>query len=60
MTRISDREYAHRLEERLLRVDAEIAVIDETIAGLKATGKDSTGKMPSSAGAGAGKKSSAS
>jgi len=54
MTRISDHEYVHRLEERLLRVDAEIAIIDETIAGLKATGKDNTGKMQSSASVGKG------
>lgn len=35
MTRLSDRDYEKRLEERLLRVDAEIAIIDDTIKSLK-------------------------
>ncbi|KAH7037824.1 uncharacterized protein B0I36DRAFT_359464 [Microdochium trichocladiopsis] len=46
MTRLSDREYADRLEERLLRVDAEIAIIDETIAGLRGGGGNAAGPAP--------------
>lgn len=45
MTRLSDKEYENRLEEQLLRIDADIAIIDETIASLK-TGGGSTSSTP--------------
>ncbi|KXJ94398.1 hypothetical protein Micbo1qcDRAFT_43921 [Microdochium bolleyi] len=45
MTRLSDKDYEKRLEEQLLRIDADIAIIDETIASLK-TGESSTSNRP--------------
>lgn len=36
MKRLTDQEYESILEEKLLRLDAEIAIIDENIAELKA------------------------
>ena len=35
MTRLSDEEYERMLKERLLRVEAEIALVDEDIAKVK-------------------------
>ena len=37
MKSLSDKEYEDLLREKLLRVDAEIAVLDDQIAGLRAT-----------------------
>ncbi|RYP47330.1 hypothetical protein DL768_006581 [Monosporascus sp. mg162] len=37
MRSLSDKEYVDMLEEKVLRLDAEIAVIDENIASLKAS-----------------------
>lgn len=42
MKSISDEEYRDRLSEQLLRVDAEIAVLDEDIAALRAAEKNSS------------------
>lgn len=36
MKKLSDQEYEVILEENLLRLEAEIAIIDDNIAGLKA------------------------
>lgn len=36
MKKLTDEEYEHILEEKLLRLDAEIAIIDDNIADLKA------------------------
>lgn len=41
MRRLSDKEYEEMLEEKILHLDAQIAIIDENIAALKAP-KDST------------------
>ncbi|RYP61623.1 hypothetical protein DL769_007621 [Monosporascus sp. CRB-8-3] len=38
MRSLSDKEYVEMLEEKILRLDAEIAVIDENIASLKISG----------------------
>lgn len=35
MQRLSDKQYIDKLEEKILRLDAEIAIIDETIASLR-------------------------
>jgi hypothetical protein len=35
MRRLTDKDYIHLLEEKILRLDAEIAIIDESIASLK-------------------------
>ncbi|KAI2637506.1 hypothetical protein GGS21DRAFT_511870 [Xylaria nigripes] len=35
MQRLSDRDYMDKIEEKMLRLDAEIAIIDETIASIK-------------------------
>lgn len=37
MKRLSDKDYEEKLEEKILRLDAEIAIIDENIAALKAS-----------------------
>lgn len=37
MKRLSDKDYEEKLEEKILRLDAEIAIIDENIASLKAS-----------------------
>ncbi|RYP25457.1 hypothetical protein DL767_008375 [Monosporascus sp. MG133] len=39
MRSLSDKEYVDMLEEKILRLDAEIAVIDENIASLKTSGR---------------------
>ncbi|KAI0165754.1 hypothetical protein GGR57DRAFT_448627 [Xylariaceae sp. FL1272] len=36
MTKLSDREYMEKLDEKILRIDAEIAVIEDNIASIKA------------------------
>lgn len=36
MTRLSDAEYEHMLEEKILRLDADLAIIDENLTALKA------------------------
>lgn len=36
MTKLSDHEYEHYLEERLLKIDVELALIDENLAALRA------------------------
>ncbi|GAW11261.1 hypothetical protein ANO14919_006040 [Xylariales sp. No.14919] len=36
MQRLSDKDYMDKIEEKILRLDAEIAIIDENIASLKA------------------------
>ncbi|KAI1501296.1 hypothetical protein F5X99DRAFT_208468 [Biscogniauxia marginata] len=41
MKRLSDKEYEEKLEEKLLRLDAEIAIIDESIELLKASSQES-------------------
>ncbi|KAI8634929.1 hypothetical protein F5Y19DRAFT_130977 [Xylariaceae sp. FL1651] len=35
MQRLSDKDYMEKIEEKILRLDAEIAIIDESIASLK-------------------------
>ncbi|KAI0395341.1 hypothetical protein F5Y17DRAFT_457078 [Xylariaceae sp. FL0594] len=35
MRRLTDKDYIHLLEEKILRLDAEIAIIDESIASIK-------------------------
>jgi len=35
MQRLTDKDYVRLLEEKILRFDAEIAIIDESIASLK-------------------------
>jgi peptidoglycan hydrolase CwlO-like protein len=35
MQRLSDKDYMDKVEEKILRLDAEIAIIDENIASLK-------------------------
>ncbi|KAI1367721.1 hypothetical protein F5Y08DRAFT_40539 [Xylaria arbuscula] len=37
MQRLSDKDYLDKIEEKILRLDAEIAIIDENIAALKDT-----------------------
>lgn len=37
MKRLSDKEYEEKLEEKILRINAEIAIIDENIASLRAS-----------------------
>ncbi|KAI1818808.1 hypothetical protein GGS20DRAFT_526954 [Poronia punctata] len=49
MQRLSDKEYMDKLEEKILRLDAEIAIIDENIASLKASPQQSTTSLDSSA-----------
>ena len=50
LKRLSDKEYEARLEEQILRIDADIAIIDENIQSLKAsaTTKDGTATTESS------------
>ncbi|KAJ4423929.1 hypothetical protein N0V82_001357 [Gnomoniopsis sp. IMI 355080] len=36
MKKLTDKEYENILEEKLLRLDAEIAIIDDDVAALKA------------------------
>lgn len=36
MKQLTDKEYENILEEKLLRLDAEIAIIDDNVAELKA------------------------
>ena len=47
LKRLSDKEYEERLEEQILRIDADIALINENIESLKAsaTAKDGTAKI---------------
>ncbi|KAI0180240.1 hypothetical protein GGR52DRAFT_234039 [Hypoxylon sp. FL1284] len=42
MKRLSDEEYEEKLEEKILRINAEIAIIDENIAALRASGSKSS------------------
>ncbi|KAK7747108.1 hypothetical protein SLS62_009163 [Diatrype stigma] len=42
LQRLSDKDYEEKLEEKILRLDAEIAIIDEHIAALKATKEPAT------------------
>ncbi|KAI5928717.1 hypothetical protein F4810DRAFT_20878 [Camillea tinctor] len=42
MKRLTDKEYEEKLAEKLLRLDAEIAIIDENIESLKASRQDSS------------------
>ncbi|KAF2969245.1 hypothetical protein GQX73_g4356 [Xylaria multiplex] len=42
MQRLSDKDYMDKVEEKILRLDAEIAIIDENIASLKASSPSST------------------
>ncbi|KAI1281410.1 hypothetical protein F5Y07DRAFT_354631 [Xylaria sp. FL0933] len=44
MQRLSDKDYMNMVEEKILRLDAEIAIIDENIASLK---KESHSPVPS-------------
>ncbi|XXH04928.1 hypothetical protein Hte_011350 [Hypoxylon texense] len=37
MKRLSDKEYEEKLEEKILRINAEIAIIDENIASIRAS-----------------------
>ncbi|KAI0191157.1 hypothetical protein EV127DRAFT_428768 [Xylaria flabelliformis] len=37
MQRLSDRDYMNKIEEKILRLDAEIAIIDDNIASLKSS-----------------------
>ncbi|KAI0971698.1 hypothetical protein F4678DRAFT_431577 [Xylaria arbuscula] len=41
MQRLSDKDYLDKVEEKILRIDAEIAIIDENIASLKASPESS-------------------
>ena len=36
LKRLTDKEYEEKLEEKILRIDAEISIIDENIASLRA------------------------
>ena len=49
MKQLTDQEYENILEERLLRLNAEIAVIDENIASLKGTTTKVTTAPPATA-----------
>lgn len=40
MKQLTDKEYENILEEKLLRLDAEIAIIDDNVAELKAQMKE--------------------
>lgn len=40
MKQLTDQEYENILEEKLLRLDAEIAIIDDNVAELKAQMKE--------------------
>lgn len=40
MKQLTDQEYENVLEEKLLRLDAEIAIIDDNVAELKAQMKE--------------------
>ncbi|KAI1393845.1 uncharacterized protein F4822DRAFT_386121 [Hypoxylon trugodes] len=42
LQRLSDRDYEEKLEEKILRIDAEISLIDDSIASLRASNNDST------------------
>jgi len=44
MSVLSDAEYEKLLQERLLRINAEIALVDENIEALRAQEKDITAK----------------
>lgn len=44
MQRLSDKDYLDKIEEKILRLDADIAIIDENIAALKDTSSDSSTK----------------
>ncbi|KAJ8126562.1 hypothetical protein O1611_g7077 [Lasiodiplodia mahajangana] len=39
MQRLSDKDYMEKIEEKILRLDAEIAIIDENIASLKGSSR---------------------
>lgn len=52
MTKLSDEQYANILEEKILRLDADIAIIDEDLTALK------TQKEPQKAAGDAAKQSS--
>lgn len=42
MKRLSDKDYEEKLEEKILRINAEIAIIDENIASLRSSKNSST------------------
>ncbi|KAI0539834.1 hypothetical protein GGR58DRAFT_462951 [Xylaria digitata] len=42
MQRLSDEDYMDKVEEKILQLDAEIAIIDENVASLKASSTSST------------------
>lgn len=44
VTPLTDKEYENILEEKILKIDAEIAIVDERIAALRASKQ---GKLPS-------------
>ena len=48
MQRLSDKDYMHMVEEKILRLDAEIAIIDENIASLKNSSKSAVTSTKSS------------
>lgn len=41
MQRLSDKDYMSKIEEKILRLDAEIAIVDENIASLRESSKSS-------------------
>lgn len=48
MTKLSDEQYETMLEEKLLRLEADIAIIDENLAALKAQKAAEVAEQPSS------------
>jgi hypothetical protein len=46
---LSDKEYEHMLQEKLLKVNAEIALVDESIEALREQEKDFKAKMATEA-----------
>ncbi|KAI1808481.1 hypothetical protein F4811DRAFT_548869 [Daldinia bambusicola] len=42
MKRLTDKEYEEKLEEKILRINAEISIIDDNIASLRASNGEST------------------
>ncbi|KAI1168561.1 hypothetical protein F5B18DRAFT_184991 [Nemania serpens] len=45
--RLSDKDYIEKIEEKILRLDAEIAIIDESIASLKKPSQSPTASVES-------------
>ena len=46
MKRLTDKEYEEKLEEKILRLEAEIAIIDENIESLKTSAAPKKGTDP--------------